>query len=151
MRTILLGAAVAAVAFCASPALAAEGMPAGAFSILFENDIFFNTDRHYTNGTALAYTTAPQDTPDWGVNLARDLPFFEPNSDIRMSYMLAQDIFTPQNTALVNPDPLDRPYAGYLYLGLGLLGVSDTHLDQIQLQLGVVGPASLAQDSQNWV
>jgi hypothetical protein len=151
MRTVLLGAAVAASVLFVAPASAAEGPPAGAFSILFENDIFFNTDRHYTNGTALAYTTAPQDTPDWAVDLAHDMPFFEHNSDVRMSYMLAQDIFTPQNTALTNPDPLDRPYAGYLYLGFGLLGVSDTHLDQIQLQLGMIGPASLAQDAQNWV
>ena len=55
---------------------------------------------------------------------AHDLPFFEQESQIRTSYMLAQEIFTPQNTALVNPDPKDRPYAGYLYLGLGLLGAS---------------------------
>jgi hypothetical protein len=151
MRTISLGAAVAASVLFVAPASAAEGPPAGAFSILFENDIFFNTDRYYTNGTALAYTTAPQDTPDWTVDLAHDLPFFEQGSDVRTSFMLAQEIFTPQNTALVDPDPNDRPYAGYLYLGLGLLGVSETHLDQIQLQLGVIGPASLAQDAQNWV
>ena len=151
MRKIWVGAAAVAAWVAATSAGAADAPKSGAFSVLFENDILFNTDRHYTNGAALAYTTAPQDTPDWAADLARDLPVFEQGSDIRMSYMLAQDIFTPQDTTLADPDPNDRPYAGYLYLGLGLLGVSETHLDQIQLQLGVIGPASLAQDAQNWI
>ena len=152
MRNILAGtAAVAAAMVAAIPVQAAEGEKSGAFSIQFENDIFFDTDRHYTNGVALDYTTAPQDTPRWLRNFAHHLPFFASNGDVRTDYQLGQDIFTPSNTHLVVPNPTDRPYAGYLYVGLGLLSNSDTHLDQAQLQLGVVGPASLAEDSQNWV
>ncbi len=149
MRRILI--AVAATVAAASPGMGrAAEPPAGAFSIQFENDIFFDTDRHYTNGVALDYTTAPQDTPRWLVTFAHHLPFFGTTGDVRTDYQLAQNIFTPSNTHLVVPDPTDRPYAGYLYLGLGLLSNSDTHLDQVQLQLGVVGPASLAEDAQNW-
>ncbi len=70
---------------------------------------------------------------------------------MRTDYQLAQNIFTPANTQLIVPDPTDRPYAGYLYVGLGLLSNSQTHLDQAQLQLGIVGPAALGGDAQNWV
>jgi hypothetical protein len=150
MRKYLMGWTILAVAALAAPgAQAAE--KSGAFSIQFENDIFFDTDRHYTNGIALDYTTAPQDTPRWLAQFAHGLPFFASDGDVRTDYQLAQNIFTPSNTSLVTPDPTDRPYAGYLYFGLGLLSNSDTHLDQAQLQLGVIGPASLAEDSQNWV
>ena len=151
MRKHLIGAAAAAAVWIASPATAADEPKSGAFSIQFENDIFFDTDRHYTNGVALDYTTAPQDTPPWLADFAHHLPFFASTGDVRTDYQIAQDIFTPANTHIPVPDPTDRPYAGYLYVGLGILSNSDTHLDQAQLQLGVVGPASLAQDAQNWV
>ncbi|HXC56764.1 MAG TPA: lipid A deacylase LpxR family protein [Rhizomicrobium sp.] len=131
--------------------VAAKDEPAGAFSLQFENDIFFDTDRHYTSGVALDYTTAPQDTPRWLQNFAHHLPFFASSGDVRTDYQLAQDIFTPANTQVAVPDPADRPYAGYLYVGLGLLSNSDTHLDQAQLQLGTIGPAALGEEAQNWV
>src|SRR6185437_6403416 len=55
----------------------------GAFSILFENDIFDNTDHDYTNGVELGYTTSPNGTPDWAVRTARWLPFFAQTGDVR--------------------------------------------------------------------
>lgn len=153
MRRLVTGASLAALlaGFCsASAALPAEDTRSGALSLQFENDIFFNTDQHYSNGIALSYTTAPQDTPRWLENFAHHLPFFGSKGEVRTNYQIGQDIFTPRNTALVVPDPTDRPYAGYLYLGLGILSKSDTHLDQAQLELGIVGPSSLAEDAQNW-
>ncbi len=152
MRKILLTTILMGAGCLGGPAAAAaQDTRSGAFSILFENDIFFDTDEHYTNGVALDYTTAPQDTPRWLANFAHHLPFFDSNGEVRANYELGQDIFTPLRTGLTVPDPKDRPYAGYLYLGLGLLSKTDTHLDQVQLQLGTTGPASLAEDAQNWV
>ncbi len=152
MRRFLWAATVAAMPISSLAAAApAEDTRSGALSIQFENDIFFNTDQHYTNGVALNYTTAPQDTPHWLENFAHHLPFFGSTGEVRTNYALGQDIFTPRNTALVVPNPADRPYAGYLYVGMGILSNSDTHLDQAELQLGVIGPSSFAADAQNWV
>src|ERR1044072_7564168 len=92
-----------------SPAWGADGTEKGAFSILFENDIFYNSDHDYTNGVELAYTTAPQDTPDWAVRTARLLPFFNQEGDVRTRYALGQAIFTPHNLKLPDPPPTDRP------------------------------------------
>lgn len=127
-----------------------SGKPA--FSILFENDIFDNTDHDYTNGVELGYTTAPDGTPQWALDAARALPFFgESGGAVRTRYAIGQAIFTPTNLSLANPSPTDRPYAGFLYGAMGLVADDGSHLDQLQITLGMVGPASLAGDAQNFV
>lgn len=139
---------IAAVpAFGESPATEERGT----VTLLFENDLFFHTDRDYTNGVLAAYTTAPEDTPHWAVAAAKLLPFFAANGRVRTSYALGQNIYTPTNISLPNPPLNERPYAGYLYGALGLVAENDTRLDQLQLQLGVVGPASLAEQTQKFV
>ncbi|MDE2183881.1 MAG: lipid A deacylase LpxR family protein [Alphaproteobacteria bacterium] len=133
----------------AAPAHAAS--EPGIFSVLFENDVFYDTDRDYTNGVEFAYTTPPHDDADTVVDIARILPIFADTGRVRTNYALGQNIFTPADTQLFAPPPNERPYAGYLYGAVGLLEENDTRLDQLQLQLGVVGPASLAADAQKWV
>lgn len=130
---------------------AVPGGQSGAFSILFENDIFDNTDHDYTNGVELGYTTSPSDTPEWAVWAARRLPFFAQSGDVRTRYAIGQSIFTPTDISVANPAPTERPYAGYLYGTMGLVADNGMNLDQLQVTLGMVGPASLAQDSQNFV
>src|SRR3984957_15778859 len=121
----------------------------GSFSILFENDIFYNSDHDYTNGVEFSYTTAPNDTPDWAARATRAL--FHDEGDVRARYAFGQDIFTPNNLSLTNPPLTDRPYAGFLYGALGLVEDTGSDLDQLQFTLGVVGPASLAEESQKVV
>jgi lipid A 3-O-deacylase len=158
-RLVLTAALVAALILPAAAQTAPQSAPQtnapatekGAFSILFENDIFFNTDHDYTNGVELAYTTAPDDTPDWATAMAHSLPFFTKKGDVRTRYAIGQDIFTPNNLALVNPPPTARPYAGFLYGSIGVVADSGVHLDQLQVTIGVIGPDSLAENSQNFV
>lgn len=123
----------------------------GTFSLLFENDIFDNTDHDYTNGVELGYTTSPNVTPRWAVEAARALPIFAQSGDVRTRYAIGQSIFTPTDISLANPLLTDRPYAGFLYGAMGLVADDGVHLDQLQLSLGMVGPASLAGNSQNFV
>jgi len=152
--SVVSTALVAALSVIAMPAHAASGPEPekGTFGILFENDWFYHTDQNYTNGVELTYTTAPQDTPDWLINTAHWLPFFTATGkgDVRTRYALGQTIFTPLDTTLVNPLLTDRPYAGFLFGTFGLVGDSGTHLDQLQFTVGVVGPMSIAGDTQNW-
>jgi lipid A 3-O-deacylase len=150
--SVILAAAMAALA---APALADPPGDAthGAFSILEENDIFFNTDKHYTNGTALAYTTPALAPDNWAVSAADVLPIFQQHGrgyEVRATYELGQDMFTPANTQTATPDPTDRPYAGFLFAGLGVLSKTEHRQDQLLMQVGVIGPASLAQDAQNF-
>jgi hypothetical protein len=149
--TALSAAAGMALACAAARADDAPSQVHGAFSILFENDIFFNTDREYTSGQQLAYTTAPDDTPDVIVDFAHDLGPLMGQGAVRASYEIGQDIFTPTHDHLTVPLTSERPYAGFLYAGLGILTTDGRDLNQLQIQLGTTGPASLAEDAQNFV
>jgi hypothetical protein len=120
-------------------------------SLLFENDVFYRSDRDYTNGVGLAYTTAPANTPRLVVNAARALPFLLGPGEVRASFELGQEIFTPTDTVARIPPETERPYAGYLWTGVGILTRDERRLDQLQLQLGVVGPASLARNAQIFI
>ena len=144
-------AALLLASVCGTAYAAEEESEGGTFSILFENDIFYHTDRDYTNGVQLAWTTSPDQSSDWATRTARMLPFFSETGEVRTNYALGQNIYTPSNLHLSDPLPTDRPYAGFLYLGLGVIDETDQQLDQAQLQLGVVGPDSLAEESQTFV
>jgi len=140
---------IAGAAQAAAPQTNSPETEKGAFSILFENDIFYNSDHDYSNGVEFAYTTAPNDTPGWAARLTRAL--FHKNGDVRARYAFGQDIFTPHNLALTNPPLTDRPYAGFLYGAFGLMEDTGSDLDQLQFTLGVVGPASVAEETQKVV
>jgi hypothetical protein len=125
----------------------------GNFSLVVENDRFglLGTDKGYTSGVRASWVTSPQGTPKWAVNLARQLPLFADGSKVRAEYAIQQAIFTPTDTTLVVPNPLDRPYSGWLNASFGLIGETGPIIDQLSLGVGVVGPASGAQETQKLV
>lgn len=172
-RLSLPGVAVAAslAAAVAAPALAAEDEvpdapdaageqapgqeasgqdPAGTFTLIFENDLLANTDRHYTNGIRLSWIPAGE-APRWAEAIADVLPIFPEERDVHVTYSLGQSMFTPENISISPPDPDDRPYAGWLYGTATLVSVSEAYVDALELALGVVGPASLAAETQKFV
>src|SRR5262249_1069477 len=123
MRTGRTGLVLAWLLLGAGPALAAADDHA--FSILFENDLFYNADHDYTNGTELSYTPAPDETPDWAHQAAHLLPFFsDGDHKVRTRYALGQAMFTPNDLTLANPPLTDRPYAGFLFGAIGVTGES---------------------------
>src|ERR1700722_4485474 len=154
LRMCRVGAAwgiAAAAVFAGAAQAQPPSAETGTLSILFENDIFYHTDRDYTNGVQIAWTTAPDDTPDWAIDAARLIPFFGQSGEVLTTYAIGQNIYTPSNLHLVDPPLTDRPYAGYLYLAMGVIQKTETDLDEFQVQLGVVGPDSLAEESQKFV
>jgi len=118
----------------------------GVVTIQFENDLFSGSDQHFTHGTRFAYLSP--EGQDWVENLARLVPIFDPGSKRRVSYALGQNIFTPEDITRRVPDPTDRPYAGWLYATVGLVSEKGDRLDNLALDVGVVGPASFADETQ---
>jgi lipid A 3-O-deacylase len=153
-----IGAAVAAMAAMACSAAQAD--PRERFSALEENDsLYFNTDKHYTQGLRLSYL-APDYLPDDPRNRVFDvldaLPslLFGPSPggerSRRTAYFIGQSIFTPKDVKRAAPDPRDRPYAGWVYGGLSLLQENDGRvLDHFELQLGIGGPGAWGEFVQN--
>lgn len=146
---VLLGAAGLAVTL-GSAAQAVEP-DNGTFSFVLENDLFAGFDRDYTNGIRLSWTSGLDDVPIWALQAARILPMFPTAGTVRASYTLGQSIYTPGDITLEDPPRDDRPYAGWLYGAIGLMAETGSRLDQLQVQLGVVGPWSFADETQTLV
>lgn len=121
----------------------------GTFNATFENDLFNGTDRNYTNGVSIQYTDTLNRVPH-GVRYAA-APFIDPGADIRVTYQLGQNLYTPQDIERKTPDPEDRPYAGWLYGSVGVVADTGDNLTSLQLSLGVVGPAALGEQVQSFV
>lgn len=134
------------------------------------------SDRFYTNGVRVALTWAPADDQSpfhgWAHALLSRMPFnaseASPNAMANgYGYAIGQNMYTPSRIDRPDPDPRDRPYAGWLYAG-----VLQTHVRfsgegdivrnivhrrsivtarSVEFDLGMIGPASGAAESQKWV
>jgi len=118
-------------------------------SIFVENDIFFS-DRYYTNGLKLLYTTEGEDFLTSKLQFAILKLLTTEKRQSYQSLSLGQNMYVPSTITNPNPDPNDRPYAGWLYFGAASHLVSQNRLDSLSISLGVVGPLSLAEDTQKF-
>lgn len=147
-RNLWLGFLLVALATCIVP-LAAHADPAGGvITLLDENDSFTNTDRNYTNGIKLGYVQPPDQTDFIGTWLKNHVWPGADNFRFRNSYSLGQSMFTPRDLGIAAPQPFDRPYAGWLYGGYGLIAEGEHSTTTAELELGVVGPSAGAKWAQ---
>ena len=138
-----------------------------------ENDLFTGTDQNYTNG--VAFTLVSHDFPAsprlaclplpvraFGRLIHVVNPGFWAHSDTpadtqNVVVRLGQSMYTPGDPTRSELIVDDRPYAGVLYMGLAWnrrrhSPESDREtLDTREITLGVIGPWSLAEQSQNWI
>lgn len=117
-----------------------------ATSIRWENDTFGGSDRFYTDDISLAVSHTG---PSWIDPLADWLPWGDGRRTV--GYDVGQAMFTPSDTGLAVPDPDDRPYAGILAIGLSLHVEKENSYHGLKVVTGVVGPSSLAEETQNAV
>lgn len=119
------------------------------FSVQIENDKFTGTDRHYTNGIRLTWMAPEDTTPEWAQDVADAVPLFPSGAIRRWGLSLGHSIFTPSDIQRRDLVPNERPYAGWLYAGLGFVSDTGQRLDSMELLLGVVGPSAHGETIQN--
>jgi len=127
----------------------------GALTFTLENDVFTGSDNNYTNGLGVTWVSAELNEYDddsfvgkWG-RFWSFLPFVgDDGYRTYASWTLAQEIDTPDDIADPNPSPDDQPYAGILYVDSLLYARKGRWAHAWELKLGVVGPASQADDAQ---
>ena len=148
---------LATLSFCAvgyvMPATADSNE--GALTFTVENDVFTGSDNNYTNGLGVTWVSAELKNYDedsfvskWG-RFWSFLPFVgDEGYSTYASWTLAQEMDTPDDTANPNPPLDDQPYAGILYVDSLLYAKKDRWAHVWQLKLGVVGPASQAENVQ---
>lgn len=117
-----------------------------------ENDLFGSgTDENYTNGFRLSYHDAAIDLPTWARRFGEIYPGFRLNDTTAVTYSIGQNLYTPENINIETPQPDDRPWAAWLYGSVGLVTVTDNHKDELEVALGVVGPAAGGKITQRFV
>lgn len=140
-----------AIVFAAPSAVASDTPKTGVLTVMLENDLFYRSDRDYTNGIALAWGPSPEPTPDWALSIARLVPWFPKEGEVGHGYAIGQNMYTPRDITVANPLSNDRPYAGWLYGSMGMGIETGRQLDLVTLTLGVVGPTSQAEQSQKTI
>ncbi len=156
-RNIIRFLAIAVVLGNSLRAFAFETNQTGVFAMIEENDLAVDTDRHYTQGIKLSYLFRDGQVPKFLSRMMTRVPTlgFEERAE-KFGLEIGQSIYTPANIQQTNADLTDRPYAGWLYTGFiyqrrGLVDDRFPTLQHFQLDLGIIGPDSLADRAQTWV
>lgn len=130
-----------------------------------ENDLFSETDQYYTSGVRFSWVSPDindyvenEALPGWVKELNERLTYFHRTHDnwregIKRNVVvtLGQQIFTPEDEFRTDLIEDDRPYAGWLFLGLGYQTRSADRLDTLDIRFGIVGPAALGQEAQDFI
>jgi len=127
----------------------------------FENDLFSETDQNYTNGLRFSWVSPDlQDyiddprIPEWVRKVNKRLVFFhKSHSGLQRNIIasIGQTIYTPEDVDSRELIEDDRPYAGWLYSSFSFQSKDDRQLDTLEAQFGLVGPASLAKEAQDFI
>lgn len=112
------------------------------FGIQTDNDSYLaqGSDRYYTDGLFFFYHHA---LPVKGSTTLQNKV---------IGFELGQKIFNPRGGNVPSAAYVDRPFAGYLYIGstMNYLFKNESNI-KFGAQLGVVGPISGAEAAQTWV
>lgn len=121
--------------------------------IFWDND-FINvrgdgTDRYYTNGIRIDYFYTKKQKAKFPSSLLLKI---SDGTNI-YGWGLAQFMFTPKNIDVTGIQYNDRPYAGALYSIHSLQSTDNIKKIKVtsEIRLGVIGPLSLAKETQTWV
>jgi len=136
-------------------------------NLYFENDLFTGTDLNYTNGVRMSFIspdvdsflTSREEAYPWVNTLNEWLKFIHPSppkkgeQHVQRNMILSagQLMFTPTDRNRLTVDPDDRPYAGWLYGGIGYQARVGDRLHSVELNLGVVGPLAKAKEAQDFI
>jgi len=130
----------------------------GVFSLYFENDLFADTDQHYTNGTKIGWVSPDLEAfaqtyfPRFTEFIADKIPYLT-NDELskNVAFSLGQNMYTPENIVTTELVENDRPYTAWLYLGSGFHLKDETFQNTFEIQLGMVGPSALGKEIQDFV
>lgn len=134
-------------------------------NFFLENDLFVNTDLNYTNGVRFSLTSPDLSeflalqgrTYPWVDMINRGLEPLHPDPaseepvarNVTLSF--GQLMFTPEDRYRADLIVEDRPYAAWLYAGIGYHARTGSALHSLEFTLGMVGPAALGRPAQDLI
>lgn len=135
-------------------------------NLYFENDLFAETDQNYTNGIRFALVSPDlkdfksEKLNPWLDAVSEKLDFLHPESqgcttcgerNNNIVFSIGQTMFTPTTIDATELLEDERPYAGWLFLGLAFHSRSELSMNSFELQTGIVGPSARGKEAQDWV
>ncbi len=157
-RHVLTALTIAGLLWSAVPARAAEAsteppldLHGSEIQIFIENDSFGSSDQYYTNGIKIG----------GGVPADRVMGLFTrpPNALLdaisdgasnHFGLFIGQNLYTPRDISIAAPQPNDRPWAAWAYIGAVAQSVKDDRLHTVEFDLGFVGPPALGKQVQTF-
>lgn len=158
-RRLLQSIFAAAIVLSAVPPVRAGEAPDAApwdlrgseLQLFIENDSFGGTDQYYTNGLKIG----------GGVPAERVSKLFTrpPNALLdaitdgasnHFGLFIGQNLYTPRDITIAAPQPLDRPWAAWSYIGAVAQSVKEDRLHTVEVDLGLVGPPALGRQVQSF-
>lgn len=124
-----------------------------------ENDAFAGTDQNYTNAVKFSWISRHLEKVEGGRGLANWSQWFIDRTTAvdhdeymhNLALSFGQNIYTPRDTFVPTLIEYDQPYAGWTYLSAALHSQNFKLLNSLELSLGIIGPASLAEETQKIV
>lgn len=104
------------------------------------------TDRYYTNGLRIGWTSPASAVP---ASIASGGRALLGDGTQRVSVDITQQIYTPLATKFATPPAGDRPYAGVLMAQAALVQDTASSRTQLGFGAGVLGPAAMGMQVQN--
>ena len=132
-----------------APSVQAQSRPpeGSEFQLFVENDMWARTDRYYTNGIKFGGGVPFELLQLPATELLKQLAP-EGGSAIHLGLFAGQNLYTPKSIKTSQPQPFDRPWAAWLYLGGVAQRAKDNRLDTVEIDLGLVGPSALGREIQ---
>ena len=168
MLSLIFSATMIFFLLCRFPSIAwGEETNPWSHSFYFENDLFTGTDSNYTNG--VKYVLISPDLspkakkmgkiPKKVLGYIHKIPFIK-NAPAQTSHKVesafGQNMYTPADISIHELIEDDRPYGGWTYLATAYHYKSDLSqkrsvMDTVELQMGMIGPASMAEKTQKFI
>lgn len=135
-------------------------------TLFFENDLFNGTDSNYTNGVKYSIISpdlsphAPDGKlPRRVLEYIHEIPFLSrstPEFKHKVEFAFGQNMFTPADISRSDLIEDDRPYAGWTYISTSYHRINEVEdsmsfMDTVEIQLGLIGPQSYAEETQKLV
>jgi len=156
-RTALTVLAVSLLCLAPSPRAAEKPVESpldlrgSEIQIFIENDSFSGSDQYYTNGLKIG----------GGIPADKVIGLFSrpPNalldaisdgSSNHFGLFIGQNLYTPRNITIAAPQPNDRPWAAWAYIGAVAQSVKEDRLHTVEFDLGFVGSPALGRQVQTF-
>lgn len=150
--------AVVVLALIALPGRAADApaeppldLRGSEIQIFIENDSIGGTDQYYTNGIKIG-GGIPADKVSKLFTLPPNtlLNAITQGASNHFGLFIGQNLYTPRDITIAAPQPNDRPWAAWAYIGAVAQSVKDDRLHTVEFDLGFVGPPALGKQVQSF-